>query len=238
MMDLRTLPIFANPASSIAQAIAAGCAITGIKPGSGRERVGSAEGARRRACGCSSRAPVKSIRTGPSAGLSLRARRLDASEPVRNATFDPARLCVVSGTSASTSSSSTPSIVAFSAAAEINSICGAGFAASSNSRTSLASSESPPTRATRERVVFSANLVLRFLRRLGMRPQSPAYTAANADRDADAHVADRQHQQHRLREIPHQENEHAHQNNRERRARMRETQILEAGITPSAHHQE
>ena len=110
-------------------AIAAGCAITGIESGLGSERVGSAVGARKRACGCSSSAPVKSISTGPSAGFSFKARRLDACDPARNATFDPVRLSAVSGTSASTSSSSAPSIAAFSAAAEINSICGAGFAA-------------------------------------------------------------------------------------------------------------
>src|ERR1019366_4767400 len=150
--------------------------------------------------------PVKSISTGPSGGFNLSARRLDASDPARNATFDPVKLSAVSGTSARTSSSSAPNMAAFSAAAEISSMCGAGLPCSSSSRNSLASRLSPPTRATRERAAFSANLMLRFMRRLRLRTQTPPHGTADANRDADSYVADGQHQQYGLGKIPNQEN--------------------------------
>src|SRR5580704_11479076 len=166
--------------------------------------AGSASGARNRPWGWSSRAPVRSINTGPFSGFTFKVRRLEACEPVRNATRAASRLSAARGIITTGSSSSSPSVADPSAAAEISSTRGAGFDSLNNSRTSRASKLSPPITATSGRSVkySSANLMLRFPRRRGTNP--PAHDATRPNQDSASHVADGHSQQHWLGKIPDQ----------------------------------
>src|ERR1700722_2245125 len=216
---------------NIAMAIAAGWAITCTAP---RFFIAafSANGARRRAFGCSSSAEVRSI-SAVFLGAILSALRLDACDPARNATLAPSKLGEARGTITTGSSFSE---ARGSPTPEINSTRGAGFVSPSNSRNSRASNVSPPTTATKGLTrKGSANLMLRFRR---WRLESPPHDATNAYDDSACHVSDRHRQQRRFREAPDQKNRRADNNKRQRRTRAHQAQIFETRIAPRAHHQE
>src|SRR5579871_43244 len=211
---------------------------------------GSAEGARKRASGRSSSAPTKSISTGPPWVSILNALRLDAAEPARSATFAPSRLCAFNGSITTGSSASAASKEDPSTAEKINWMRGAGLDSSRTVRTSFASNVSPPTRATRGRsTAFSGELSNRVLRSSGTSfagvrfriprawPQPPPNRAAHANHDSAQNVRRREEQQHGPRvEENHPDQDPQHEEG-EGRTRLGEIQILEAGITPRAHHQ-
>src|ERR1700722_404762 len=193
---------------NIAMAMAAGWAITCTAP-KFFIAVFSAKGARRRAFGCSSSADVRSI-SAVFLGAILRAFRLDACEPARNATFAPSKLGEARGTITTGSSFSE---AMGSPTPEINSTRAAGFVSPTNSRSSRASKVAPPTTATKGLTrKGSANLVLRFRRR---RLESPPGYATDAYDDAARHVGHRHRQQCRFRETPHQKDRSADHNKRQ-----------------------
>src|SRR5215467_5702784 len=139
------------------------------------------------------------MRTGPSGGLTFKVRRLEAGEPARNATLVSSRLSAASGVITTASSSSALSMVAVSAAAEINCTRGAGLAPPSTSKISRARSVSPPTTAINGRspglVEGLANLMLRLARGWF---QAPPHNAPESNEDAAADVARRQRQHYGL----------------------------------------
>ncbi len=90
------------PASCVrnsASAMAAGCATTYNRPDGAAKPAGSTMGARSRAGGSSSAAPVKSMNTGPGADFDaiFRAFRLELVEPARKTTCESCRLSSSSG---------------------------------------------------------------------------------------------------------------------------------------------
>ena len=153
--------------------------------------TGSAEGARSRASGCSSSPPARSISRGPPLGFTLRARRLDAGDPARNATEAPARLSAESGAITMGSSSSAASLAVPSPDAEISCTRGAGLLSLRTSRSSLASSVSPPTSAISGRSVRLANLMLRHWLWMRGDGSGGADDASRTDHDAAQNIAER-----------------------------------------------
>ena len=179
---------FGKRVKNIAMAMAAGCAITWTAP---RFFTGafSAKGARRRAFGCSSRAEVRSTSTvffgrdfqrlaagrGRS-GEESHARAFETGCGAEGPSPQALRHFRRHGTRGSRR------------CPEISSTRGAGLVSASTSRSSRASSVSPPTTATRGRTrKGSANLMLRFGRR-GFH-SAPA-TSADANYNAAQHVGD------------------------------------------------
>src|SRR5665213_128138 len=240
MTDRRMVPALDTRPRNIARAIAAGCAITCIGEAipSGRHSAGSAKGARSRASGCSSSPPARSIRRGPPWGFTLRALRLEAGEPAKNATVVPARLSAESGAMTIGSSSSAASLAVPSPEAEISCTRGAGLLLLSTSRSSFASSESPPTSAISGRSVRLANLMLRAIFRRLRWTHPPPYDASGADHNPAENVAHRHSQQHGLGHVPDQVDQDTQHHEGQGRSRTHQVEVLETGVAPRADHQE
>src|SRR5258708_11844144 len=193
-------------------------------------------GARRRACGLSSPAYVRSIN-----GVSrprASAVRVESGEPARKADFVSPKASESKGASTVGSPSNSVSSPVSSAPEAIKLRRAGKWLVANMSRISRPSSVSLPTRAIVS--IFDsllANLALRVPRGRN-RTQAAPHDAGDPDDNPAADIETGKNQQDRLRAMPDEVNQAAQPDHDHKRARAIQINVLKAVVAPRADHEE